>query len=588
MIKKTISILLVLSLLLIIMPFSALSAGAVVSGSFSYEVLDNGTAEITGYTGNALTLEIPSVIDGYTVTSIGEYAFFDKRDFNKVIIPNTVTNIGAAAFGGMDYDCNLQLVEIPDSVTTIGAYAFLNCQNMLSIRIPASVTYIGNYALGSYYYYRESLGDYYFIADDSGSFVIYCQEESMAYYYADYYGIAYKFGPKKSGDILYSVLSDGTAEITEYTGKAKKVTIPDIIGGYTVSTIGKYAFSTKTIQEVVIPETAELIDVCAFYDCPYLWSVTIPEGVQTISAEAFVNCPNLNDVTIPRSVKEIGTYALGVNCDPETWEYWTDGTLKIRGYRDSAAETYANSIQLTFELITQQYGDYVYTVLDDGTAVIEKYLGNEADLHIPEELEGYAVTMLDKKSFVLCKTLRSVHIPYGVTDICQMAFYGCIKLENVYLPDSLKVIESFCFDNCYALDRLYMPHTAVTLYGYAFGFITDENNKLQLYPEFCPMIYKDSGPQSYCEYYKMDFLYYLYGDADCDGEVSVIDVSCIQRKINKMEFAGEINLNCAVVSGSNELSVIDATLIQRYLAKVGTGAAAPIGEPVPLNPDTVG
>ena len=41
------------------------------SGDYKYQVLDDGTAEITRYNGSATYLEIPLEIDGYSVTSIG-------------------------------------------------------------------------------------------------------------------------------------------------------------------------------------------------------------------------------------------------------------------------------------------------------------------------------------------------------------------------------------------------------------------------------------------------------------------------------------------------------------------------------------
>jgi|GEM_PF-348388 len=59
----------------------------------------------------------------------------------------------------------------------------------------------------------------------------------------------------------------------------------------------------------------------------------------------------------------------------------------------------------------------------------------------------------------------------------------------------------------------------------------------------------------------------LYGDADGDGEVSIIDVTRIQRYL--VEISPPIleeNMKAAIVSGDDELSIIDATLIQRRLA----------------------
>lgn len=52
----------------------AVTVGATTSGDYKYAVLDDGTVAIIDYYGDASVLEIPSKIDGKTVTSIG-YAF---------------------------------------------------------------------------------------------------------------------------------------------------------------------------------------------------------------------------------------------------------------------------------------------------------------------------------------------------------------------------------------------------------------------------------------------------------------------------------------------------------------------------------
>ena len=61
----------------------------------------------------------------------------------------------------------------------------------------------------------------------------------------------------------------------------------------------------------------------------------------------------------------------------------------------------------------------------------------------------------------------------------------------------------------------------------------------------------------------------LYGDADGDGTVTIIDVTRIQRHLADIyPPIYEENMKAAVVSGDDELSIIDATLIQRWLAGI--------------------
>ena len=67
-----------------ILPFVRESVATVASadtytyGDFEYSVLDDGTVEITGYSGSEETIDIPGKIDGKSVTSIGSNAFTGK------------------------------------------------------------------------------------------------------------------------------------------------------------------------------------------------------------------------------------------------------------------------------------------------------------------------------------------------------------------------------------------------------------------------------------------------------------------------------------------------------------------------------
>jgi hypothetical protein len=89
------------------------------------------------------SLDIPSVYNGLSVTSIGGGAFSQCASLTNITIPDSVTSIGAGAFNQCT---SLTNITIPDSVTSISTSAFRYCTNLTSITIPNSVTSIGTQA----------------------------------------------------------------------------------------------------------------------------------------------------------------------------------------------------------------------------------------------------------------------------------------------------------------------------------------------------------------------------------------------------------------------------------------------------------
>ncbi len=61
---------------------------------------------------------------------------------------------------------------------------------------------------------------------------------------------------------------------------------------------------------------------------------------------------------------------------------------------------------------------------------------------------------------------------------------------------------------------------------------------------------------------------FVPGDANMDGEVSIMDATRIQRYLAELIDETEIDLRAALVTGGDEVSIMDATRIQRYLAEL--------------------
>ena len=205
------------------------------------------TVTITKYTGKESTVILPSTINSWPVTKIGESAFQDNT---------TITS-----------------VTIPDSVTEIGANAFAGCTNL------TSVTYGGDWSN---------------LTIQSGNPAV----EDAAKDAANEQLFEFEFTP------------DNTAVIvTNYKGTAADVTIPSCYKGKPVTAINNAAFPNSAVTSVTIPDSVTSIPDAAFVNCSQLTNISIPNSVTYIGFSAFDGCASLKSITLPSSLRTIGNSA---------------------------------------------------------------------------------------------------------------------------------------------------------------------------------------------------------------------------------------------------------------------------------------
>lgn len=194
----------------------------------------------------------------YSVTSIGDGAFWNCYGLTSVTIPNSVTSIGRWAF---QYCNGLTSVTIPNSVKSIEKRAFSGCSCLTSITIPSSVTSIS----------EEAFQD--------------CRALT-------------------SVTIPNSVTSIGERTF-QGCSSLTSVTIPN-----SVKSIGTEAFNgCRGLTSITIPNSVKSIKWGTFDGCSNLTSVTIPDNVTSIENSAFSDCSGLTSVTIGSGVKSIASQA---------------------------------------------------------------------------------------------------------------------------------------------------------------------------------------------------------------------------------------------------------------------------------------
>lgn len=128
----------------------------------------------------------------------------------------------------------------------------------------------------------------------------------------------------------------------------KNLTIPD-----SITSIGMSAFSTcSKLEEVKLPSNLLYLKKESFQSCSKLQSITIPKTVKEIEAGVFLGCKSLKDVTIEGGVELIDVMAFqGAGFDsitiPESVKdigtNAFDNTVTLRGKPGSAAEKYGTN-----------------------------------------------------------------------------------------------------------------------------------------------------------------------------------------------------------------------------------------------------
>ena len=250
--------------------------------TLKYEVAEGNEAMVSNQKSAKISgdVKIPESVtfegEKYSVTTIGQKAFFYCDTLTSVSIPNSVTTIGTEAFG----NCRgLTSITIPNSVKTIEASAFWGCEGLTNVFLPNSVETIEASAFGS----CENLKSIDVAKDNS--------------HYSSENGVLFDISKKT---------------LIQYPcGIKGKYVIPN-----SVTTIGEGAFMYCGITDVTIPNNVKTIGAGAFGACKGLTNVTIPSSVTMIEYRALGFCEGLTvlaveNATPPEMKEDVFDYVSG-------------------------------------------------------------------------------------------------------------------------------------------------------------------------------------------------------------------------------------------------------------------------------------
>ncbi len=325
-----------------------------------------------------------------SVTEIGEYAFYllggcdtfnvyisDLAAWCNVNFEDSFSNpLNSAVWGNLYV--NNQLVTnlaIPQGVTRINSYAFYGCRGITCVQIPDSVAEIGNAAF--------LCSHLYVVCNHSDLPITFGSTEH------GYLGYDAKLTIDKNGtptyrndnaNIEYFHTSDGflfeqqngSYTLIAYFGTEEEVTLPNDANGlpYQIERM-------RGIRYAVLPNGMEQINENAFYSCPSLIGITIPKSVTDIGGCALAECPNLATITYLGTADQWETVTKGTNWDAlsegyaisyhedHNWDF--DGTINLPTHLREGSKSFTcldcgakktESIPQTSAHTWSDYGNY--------------------------------------------------------------------------------------------------------------------------------------------------------------------------------------------------------------------------------------
>ena len=337
---------------LLSLPALAEEGEVLTCGDYTYVLLEDGGARITGYDGEDAELTVPAELDGHPVREIGNDAFYGCESLTAVTLPIGLTSIGENPFRSSDLLAKINVspddpvfaqidgvlyekatktlisypagkegnsFAVPDGILAIGDRAFIGCDSLTTVTLPEGLTSIGDSAFSSCFSLTSitlpegltSIGANPFHSCDSLEKIDVSPDHPV---FAQIDGVLYEKATKTL--ICYPAGKEGDS-----------FDVPDGI-----LAIGDRAFSgCDSLTSVTLPDSLTSIGDGAFYRCSFLTTATLPEGLTSIGENAFSYCETLTTITLPEGLTSIGDYAFSY-CESLTTVTLPDSLISIGDY----------------------------------------------------------------------------------------------------------------------------------------------------------------------------------------------------------------------------------------------------------------
>nr|WP_302784546.1 leucine-rich repeat protein [Alistipes shahii] len=393
-------------------------------------------------------------ISEVNITALPTQAFYNSKNVENLILPNTLTTIGEKMF----YQSKLKTIVIPANITTIETSAFKDCSSL------ATVTFEKGSQL-------KTIGG--------------------GYYSSNYYGAFSDCTALTAIEIPASVETIGAAA---FKGCSSLISV---------------IFEKESKLKIIGGEVYRDRDGGAFSDCIALQSIEIPASVEKIGSAAFKNCKNLTTIFF-----EKGSKLKAIEGDFSYFRYTNTTIYCYSGaFLNCSALTSVNipaSVETIGKSAFQNCSSLMKVVFENGSQL--KAIGGgywENEEHYGTFLNCTALTSIEipanveiigKSAFKNCSSLITVAFANGSQlktiegDYCRNGYYGafsdCISLTSIRLPANIETIEATAFSGCTNLvSVIFEKGSKLVTIGGGYDTYSDDRGNLikKYYGAFCEL-----------------------------------------------------------------------------------------------------
>ncbi|MBQ8053119.1 MAG: leucine-rich repeat protein [Lachnospiraceae bacterium] len=481
-------------------------------GALTFEIHDK-EAWLTSYSGDDLSIEIPSEIDGYPLTRICGNAIQSAYSLRELTIPEGVTSMEHSA---VSYVSALKVLTLPSTLENIGRAPIGSAKSLEKIIVNGKSKAVCDKdgvlfsADGkTLIRYPEKKGRFYTVPEGTEeiAYHAFCEADLFEVHFPETLKNIDNYAFERCRNLDALVLPDSLERIGAGAFSAgftfsddEEAGLIDLVRiGAKVSEIGPEAFSGYPIVGFEVSEenkafstvngmiTSKAGDVLTLCPAEIGGSIIVPDGVVGLTPGVFAQLPSNTAFYFPDSLvrMNLDDFPSRRGDGPESIY-----DLTIYCSKGSAAETFAVKNELnhvitapgeidlkpyTNESVPGLNGVYSFRVYDDH-AVFTGYKGNDSSIAIPDTVKGVPVTEIgdgEKAVYDKGSSLQRISF-YDYTDdtaeVTNLGNYKSDGLVGVDIPDTVTHINDSAFaDISIKIDEFRLPGHLEEIGPKAFG-----------------------------------------------------------------------------------------------------------------------